>query len=108
MTRYLFEVKVTGEAFGSMIKNPQDRAEALRPVFKALGGDVEEYYFAVGQDTIYCLSQIPDEVSAEAVGMAVMAGGAVSSMKGTPVLTASEAVEAMQKAKDILYKPPSA
>jgi uncharacterized protein with GYD domain len=31
-----------------MMQNPQDRGEAVRPVFEAFGGSLEEYYFAVG------------------------------------------------------------
>ena len=74
---------------------------------EALGGTLEEYYFAVGQNTVYTLGDIPDEVSLEALVMAVLAGGAVTSFKSTPLLTAAEAVEAMQKAADVLYKPPA-
>ena len=48
MTRYLLEVGVTPETFGTLIKNPQDRAKATRPVFEAFGGSLDEYYFAVG------------------------------------------------------------
>lgn len=105
--RYLSECGITPEAFKTMIKNPQDRAEALRPMLEAMGGELEEYYFAVGQHTIYAICQYPDEVTAEAFAMAVLAGGAVSSMKATPIVTAAEAVAAMKKAADAIYKPPA-
>ena len=108
MARYLFEVGVTPKTFESLIKNPQDRAQATRPVFEAFGGSLEEYYFAVGQTTIYTLAEMPDEVSVEAMTMAVLAGGAVASIKVTAILTAAEAIEAMERAGEGGYRPPSA
>jgi uncharacterized protein with GYD domain len=107
MARYLLEVGVTPETFGTLMKNPQDRAKATRPVFEAFGGSLDEYYFAVGQTTVYLVGEMPDEVSIEAMTMAVLAGGAVTSIKFTPILTAAEAMQAMEKAADAMYRPPS-
>ena len=107
MARYLFEIGLNPRAFGTMIKNPQDRLQATRPMVEALGGTLEEYYFAVGQNTVYTLGYLPDELSLEALVMAVLAGGAVTSFKSTPLMTAAEAVEAMKKAADVLYRPPA-
>ena len=107
MARYLFEIELESQAFRTMIKNPQDRLQATRPMVEALGGTLEEYYFAVGSHTVYTMGSIPDQVSLEALVMAVLAGGAVTSFKSIPLMTAAEAVEAMQKAGDVLYKPPA-
>jgi uncharacterized protein with GYD domain len=107
MARYLVEVGVTPQAFQAFVKNPQDRAQAIRPIVESLGGTLEEYYFGVGQSTVYLLAQLPDEVSVEALTMAVMASGAITSIKSTAILTAAEAVEAMKKASDVGYRPPS-
>lgn len=108
MARYLFQMTIAPQAFDLLIKNPHDRAEATRPVFEAVGARLEQYYVAVGENTVYVVAEIPDAVTAEAVTMAVLAGGAVESSKATVVLTAAEAVEAMKKAGDIVYRPPSA
>lgn len=107
MARYLLEVEVTPEAFATMMESPQDRAKATRPVFEAFGGRLDEYYFAAGQKTVYLIGEMPDQVSIEATTIAVLAGGAVDSIKFTPILTAAEAVEAMEKAADAMYRPPS-
>ena len=107
MARYLIEVGITPETFGTMMKNPQDRAKATRPVFEAFGGSLDEYYFAVGQATVYVMGELPDEVSLEAMTMAVLAGGAVTSIRCTAILTAAEAMEAMEKAAHGMYRPPS-
>jgi hypothetical protein len=46
-------------------------------------------------------------VSVEALMMAVLAGGAVTSFESTVLLTAAEAIEAMKKAAGTGYKPPA-
>jgi len=107
MARYLYEMSLTPAVFATLLKNPQDRAEATRPMVERLGGTLEEYYFGVGQSTIFVICEFPGPVTAEALTIAVMAGGALTSCKATPILTAAEAVEAMQKAGDIVYRPPS-
>jgi uncharacterized protein with GYD domain len=105
MARYLFEVSVVPQAFATLITNPQDRAQANRPLFEAVGGTLEAYYFAVGQSLFYLVAEIPDEASVGALTMAILAGGAVASVKSTAILTAAEAVEAMRKAATLGYRP---
>ena len=107
MARYLYQVCLKPEAYATMIQNPQDRGEAVRPVFEAAGGSLEEYYFAVGENTVYVLAEVPDHASLEAINMATLAGGAIASIKVTGILTAREAVDVMKKAGDVAYKPPS-
>ncbi len=108
MTRYLFEVGLTPQSFAALIKNPHDRAEAIRPMYDTLGGKLEAYYFAVGSPTVYVIGQLPDGAGLEALTMTVLAGGAVASIKTVPLLTAAEAVAAMQAAANLRYRPPTA
>ena len=107
MACYLFQLSIAPQAFATLIRNPNDRAEATRPVFEAVGGRLEEYYFAVGESTVYVLCDVPDHVSVEALTMAVLAGGAVTSVKATALLTAAEAVDVMKKAGEMTYRPPT-
>jgi uncharacterized protein with GYD domain len=107
MVRYLFEMQISPQAVDTLIKNPNDRAKVMRPLFEALGGKLEEYYMAAGANTVYVVGYLPDEVTLLAINMATFAGGALTSTKATPILTAAEAVEGMKKAADIAYKPPS-
>ncbi len=107
MARYLLEVGIVPNMFNALIQNPQDRAQANRPVFEAVGGKLQEYYFAVGHNTVYVVAEMPDEVSVEALTMAVLAGGTVTSIKATAILTAAEAMAAMKQAGTLGYRPPS-
>jgi len=107
MARYLFEIGVAPQAFAALVKEPQDREQANRQLFEAAGGTLEAYYFAVSRSTFYLVAQLPDTVSVAALTMAILASGALTSVQSTAILTAPEAVEAMQKAGTLGYRPPS-
>ena len=107
MPHYLLQVSYTPEAWATMAKNPQDRVERVRPVIEGLGGKIVSAYFAFGDDDLIVIMEMPDNVSAAAFAISATAGGAVSSLTTTPLLTTAEAVEAMKKAGGTGYKPPS-
>jgi len=107
MARYLFEMELTPAAFAAFVKDPGDRGQANRAVVESAGGELLEYYFAVGTNTIYVIEEVPNEVAVEALTMAILAGGAVASVKCTGILTSAEAVEAMKAAGNVGYRPPS-
>lgn len=90
-----------------MIKNPQDRGEAVRPLFEALGGSLVEYYFAVGQGKVIVIYELPDADSIQALSLRVIAGGTTTDFSTTRIITSAEAVEGIKMAGDIDYRPPT-
>ena len=38
MALYMYQLSYTSEAVAALIREPQDRAEAVRPVIEAMGG----------------------------------------------------------------------
>jgi len=52
------------------------------------------------------LWEAPDNVSMAATAMALSAGGELSSVQTTVLMTVEETVAAMQKAQSIRYRPP--
>ena len=107
MPRYLLRVSYTPQAWATMIKSPQNRREAVRPAIEGLGGKLEALYFAFGKDDVVVIVDMPDNVSAAAVSIAVAAGGALKSQSTTVLMTAEEALEAMRKAGAVAYRPPA-
>ena len=75
MTSYLLQVAYTPEAWAAMVKNPQDRSQAVQGAVEALGGNMERFWMAFGDYDIVGIVQMPDTVSAAAFSMAVAAGG---------------------------------
>lgn len=106
MARYLLQVAYTPQAWATMIRNPQDRLQALKPVLDILGGRVESSYFAFGDYDLIAIFEMPGHVDAAAFSFAAAAGGAVKSIKTTPLMTTAEGLEAMRKAATIGYTPP--
>lgn len=90
-----------------MVKNPQNRIEAVRPVIEKLGGSIEGAWLAFGEYDVVAIFQLPDNVSAAAFSVAASVGGAVKAIKTTPLLTWDEGADAMRKVGEIGYRPPS-
>ena len=106
MPYYLVQVAYTSDAWAAMVKKPQNRLEAVRPVIEKLGGKLESGWLAFGEYDIVAICQMPNNVSAAAFAMAAAAGGAVKGVKTTPLMTAEEGVEAMKRAAGGGYRPP--
>jgi uncharacterized protein with GYD domain len=104
MPFYLHQVSYTPEAVARLIANPQDRIEAVRAPIHNLGGTIKDAYFAFGEHDVVVITEFPDNVSAAAISLAFSAGGAVRSSVTTPLMTTSEALEAMRKAGACGYK----
>lgn len=107
MPHYLLQATYTPEAWASLLRRPQDRARAMRPIARQLKGRLVSFYLAFGDNDVVGIGEFPDDNSAAAFSMAVAAGGAVKSIKTTPLMTVAEGVNAMRKAKRVGYKPPS-
>ena len=106
MAHYLLQVAYTPQAWAGLIKNPQDRVQALKPVLEKMGGQIESAYFAFGDYDLVAILQMPGNADAAAFAMAAAAGGSVKSLKTTPLLTTAEGLDAMRKAATSGYTPP--
>ncbi|HZP34205.1 MAG TPA: GYD domain-containing protein [Candidatus Acidoferrales bacterium] len=108
MPLYLTQVAYTPEAWKSLVKNPHDRMEAVRPAVEQLGGKIVNGYFAFGDYDAVVIVDLPNHVSAAALAIAFAAGGACKNVKTTPLLTTAEAVEALKQAGRTDYRPATA
>lgn len=106
MPFYLVQASYSTQATAAMIKSPQDRAAAVRPVIERMGGKLHGLWFSFGEYDAIVIAEMPDNVSAGAVAMAVGSSGGVSAYRTTPLLTTAEAMEAMKKAGGAGYQPP--
>lgn len=108
MAQYLVQAAYSQEAWTNMVKNPQNRAEAIKPVIDRLGGSIKGMWMAFGEYDAVALIEMPDHVSAAAFSVAASAQGAVKAFKTTPLLSVEEGMAIMRRAGEIGYKPPSA
>ena len=98
MSYYLMQVAYTAEGWQGLVENPHHRVEALRPAIEDLDGRIENAWYSFGEFDITLIVQMPDNVSAAALSIALASGGALKNVKTTPLLTATEAIEAMKRA----------
>jgi uncharacterized protein with GYD domain len=107
MPYYMVQAAYSTEAWSGLVKNPQNRLEAVRPVVEKLGGKIEGGWLAFGEYDVVLICEMPNNISATAFSMAASAGGAVKAVKTTPLMTIDEGMEAMRKASGVGYRPPS-
>ncbi len=106
MAYYLVQLSYTKDAVKTLVQNPQNRIEAVRPAFEELGVTIREAFLAFGDYDVVLLIEAPDNVRAAAISMAVTAGGAIADYKTTPLMTWEEGLEAMRAAGGSGYQPP--
>ena len=107
MAHYMFQASFTPEAWSKMVREPQNREQAIRPVIEKLGGKLVGYWFAFGESDAVVIVQMPDNVSAAAASLAATAGGALKSLKTTVLMSVDESMQAMGKAALAGYRGPN-
>ena len=107
MPRYLVQASYSSEGTAAMISNPADRAAVIRQLVESVGGNLEVFDFAFGDYDVVIVAELPDNVTMAALSMAVSASGVAKTIKTTPLLSVDEAIEAMQKAGQVSYQPPT-
>ena len=104
MAKYLFKGSYVGKGIeGLMKEGGTARREAASKVMASVGGTLECFYYAFGQDDVVGVVDLPDVASATAVSLIINSSGAVN-LKLTPLITPEE-VDAASKKKPS-YRPP--
>ena len=106
MALYLTRFSYTPATWAKLIKNPEDRRAAAKQYIEAVGGKLQGFWYAFGDHDGYTLWEAPDNVSMAATALAIGAGGALSSMNTTVLMSVEDTVAALKKASSIKYRPP--
>jgi len=103
---YLTRFSYTPETWARLIENPEDRRVAAQQYIESVGGKLHGFWYAFGEHDGYNVWEAPDNVSMAAVATAIGAGGALSSIETTVLLTVEETIEALEKAQSVKYRAP--
>jgi uncharacterized protein with GYD domain len=106
MPLYLSKFNYTPETWNRLIGNPEDRQKAAQSYIESVGGKLHGFWYAFGSYDGYTLWEAPDNVSMAAVALAISAGGALSSLETTVLLTVDETIDALRKAQQVKYRAP--
>jgi len=106
MSRYLFIARYATEGSKGVVKSGgTDRRTTIDKMASDLGGHLETFDFAFGEDDVYTTVELPDNKAAAAVALAVNASGAVHLR--TVVLMSPEEIDAAVQ-QTVKYRPPGA
>ena len=95
MPKYLFHGSYTEEGLKGLLKEGGSRRrDAARQTLESVGGTLEAYYHAYGDDDFYIIADMPDNASATALSLVVNATGAVN-VKTVVLLTPEEVDQAV-------------
>jgi uncharacterized protein with GYD domain len=108
MPAYLLQASYTVEALQALMKKPQDRTEVIRKAVEAVGGELVGLWLSFGDQDIVSIVEMPNNVSAAAISLAIAAGGALKSTKTTPLLTIAQGISALKKGAASGYTPVTA
>ena len=106
MPLYLSKFSYTPETWARMISNPEDRRTAAQKYIESVGGKLHGFWYAFGTHDGYNLWEAPDNVSMAAVALAIGAGGALSSLETTVLMSVEDTLGALRKAGEVRYRPP--
>ena len=104
MPKFLFQANYTSEGAKGIVKEGGSaRRAAIEKAAAALGGRLEAFYFAFGAVDAYVIVDLPDNVTAAAMALAVGQTGLASTK--TVVLLTPEETDAATK-KTVNYRGP--
>jgi uncharacterized protein with GYD domain len=108
MPLYLTKFSYSPQTWARLIGNPEDRRKAAQEYVESVGGKLQGFWYAFGAHDGYTLWEAPDNVSMAAVALALSAGGALSSVETTVLLTVDETMDALHRAGQVGYRAPGA
>jgi uncharacterized protein with GYD domain len=104
MSKYLIRGSYAGEGLKGLLKDGgSQRRDTVAKVLEGMGGKLEGFYWAFGDDDVFAICDMPDNVTAAALSLVVNANGAVS-IKTTVLMTAEEIDQATKKT--VNFRPP--
>ncbi len=106
MATFMVQSSYSNTAWGKLVQRPENRMEALKPVMDQLGGRIIAWYYTFGDYDVVVLFEVPDNVKAAAVSMAIASSGAVRAFKTTVLMSPEEGFDAMLLAQGAGYRQP--
>ena len=104
MPKFLVKASYTAEGLKGLKKDKATgRQKAIATACEALGGKLDHMYYALGDDDVFCVCDLPSHVHAASLGVAVGAGGSANTTT-VPLLTCEEMDKALHE--DPKYRPP--
>jgi uncharacterized protein with GYD domain len=106
MAKFLVQATYSADGLRGLQKEKASgRQEVVKRAVEALGGKVENMYFALGDHDVILILDLPDVIAGTALALAVSASGLVRT-RTTLLLSIEETDRALSKSVE--YRPPRA
>jgi uncharacterized protein with GYD domain len=107
MPLYMSTFGYKPEVWAGLVKNPENREEAVSHILEEAGCTLRGLWYAFGGADGFALIEAPDNKTAAGVAIAIAASGAFRTFETTPVMTMGETLEALHVAADVHYAAPA-
>jgi uncharacterized protein with GYD domain len=96
LAKYLIQARYTSEGIQGLFKDSASGRRAdVQAAVGALGGRIEAFYYAFGDDDVVAILDLPDNTKAAALGLSISGSGAVR-VRTTPLLTVEDVDQALE------------
>jgi uncharacterized protein with GYD domain len=106
MPLYMLQFAYSQESWAALLKKPEDRTAVVDAVAKSLGGRLVSLFYHFGEYDGTALIEAPDDATANAMILSVVASGSLRSSKTVRLYSSKEVLDALGKAGKAAYKPP--
>jgi uncharacterized protein with GYD domain len=104
MAKYLIHASYTADGLKGLQRDKASgRQQAVRQALESVGGRLESMYYALGEDDVVIIADLPDNVAVSALSLGVSATGFVRT-RTTALLTIEETDRAL--AASMNYRKP--
>jgi len=106
MPKYMIVATYSPEGIkGVLREGGSARRSLIADIAKNLGGSLESFYYAFGEDDVYSVVDLPDTTPAAAMAMNISAAGTVRAV--VKVLLTPEEIDKSART-EMWYRPPGA
>jgi uncharacterized protein with GYD domain len=110
MTIYIIKGNYSDHAFQGMLKQPEDRHDAVEQLIESAGGRMLDYYVTMGEYDFLVISEFDNEIDGLSALLVAAGTGGTRNLNTTVAVTTADARKAEEKARKIAtgFKPAGA
>lgn len=106
MGYYMLQAGYAAPSLASQMKKREDVVKRTGALIESLGGKLLCCYYAFGEYDLIQIIEMPDNISAAALSLVAVSGGALRTAKTTVLMSVDEGMAALKKATTVKYAPP--
>ena len=106
MAKFLVLFTFKGETLQAFMKKPTDRATAVAEAARSVGGNLEAYYWMLGQYDGLAILDLPDSAAAARLAVTVSSTGAFHHLETSELFSSEDVLDLMRASKEVAYSAP--